>query len=62
MQIYTLDRPYIGREKEDHVKVAEEIEADLLRGTDLEKAMRGSQRDYRVKGPESDGVGVEGWI
>ena len=35
------------------------IEADSLRVTDLEMAMRGSQLDYLVKGPKSDGVDGE---
>ena len=44
------------------MKAMEEIEADSLRGTDLEMAMRGSQRDYLGKGLESDGVDGGVWI
>ena len=52
----------IGREKEDHVKAMEEIEADSLRVTDLEMAMQGSQQDNLVKGLKSGGVDGEEWI
>ena len=44
------------------MKAMEEIEADSLRGTDLEMAMRGSQQDYLGKEIESDGVDGEAWI
>lgn len=59
MHIYSPDQLRIGREKEDHVKAMEEIEADSLRGTDLEKAMQGSQQDYLVKELKSYGVDGE---
>ena len=62
MQIYSPDQQSIGQEKEDHVKAMEEIEADSLRGTDLEMAMRGSQQDYLVKELKIDDVDGEVWI